>query len=477
MTVALAVAPADRARPRAYMVSVMQDDNQLVYGDLNQRRQRPERDAGPRGRGGPRDAALEGDRTARLGGSRAGFNGANPARLPAASLGSLRLARIRGAQRAGSPSTSTPRARARGGRTRGRASRRRSAPTSRTRSSSASSSGPRGGATAARTATRTPAQVLPRVSWWAIWNEPNQPGWLTPQSEKKRGVGMVAAAPHLYRELLVAGAKGLLATGHANDLLLFARARPARKRDQKPNGDRPVTAARALPARDVLPEPPLPALHGPRSPGARLRQRGEPSRARALPAPRASATTRTRGRPRRESARRSRDMHEHRQRRARCRARSTRSRGRTGLIPRDTADLLHGVRLSDAAPRPVQRHRLERQAEYVNDAEFIAWRHPRVFSHAQFQLYDVPPRTEFPRRHPGLLGHLPVRAVHGAPRGRAEARRQRVQVRPCGPAPGPERADLGPGEVRAKRRDIPHRDSAARPGLVRRGSVPAIWSR
>ena len=31
-----------------------------------------------------------------------------------------------------------------------------------------------------------------------------------------------------------------------------------------------------------------------------------------------------------------------------------------------------------------------------DDAEFIAWRHPRVFSHAQFQLYDVPPRTEFP---------------------------------------------------------------------------------
>src|SRR5688572_16664877 len=48
-------------------------------------------------------------------------------------------------------------------------------------------------------------RILPRVSWWGVWNEPNQPGWLTPQGETKRGVGEVAAAPHLYRDLLVAG--------------------------------------------------------------------------------------------------------------------------------------------------------------------------------------------------------------------------------------------------------------------------------
>src|SRR5687767_2822490 len=39
--------------------------------------------------------------------------------------------------------------------------------------------------------------VLPRVSRWSIWNEPNIPGWLQPQYARVRGV-KIAYAAYLY---------------------------------------------------------------------------------------------------------------------------------------------------------------------------------------------------------------------------------------------------------------------------------------
>ncbi|HEX4109766.1 MAG TPA: hypothetical protein VHX88_16640 [Solirubrobacteraceae bacterium] len=72
---------------------------------------------------------------------------------------------------------------------------------------------------------------LPRVSSWSIWNEPNQPGWLTPQY-----TGTVAdpvpASPRIYRSLLDAGFAALLATGHipaadhGKDTVLFGETAP-----------------------------------------------------------------------------------------------------------------------------------------------------------------------------------------------------------------------------------------------------------
>ncbi|MGI9082209.1 MAG: hypothetical protein ACR2FZ_08020, partial [Thermoleophilaceae bacterium] len=49
-----------------------------------------------------------------------------------------------------------------------------------------------------------PTTILPRVSMWSIWNEPNQPGWLRPQA---RNVGgrTIPASPRVYRGLQDAG--------------------------------------------------------------------------------------------------------------------------------------------------------------------------------------------------------------------------------------------------------------------------------
>ena len=58
--------------------------------------------------------------------------------------------------------------------------------------------------------------LLPRVERWSLWNEPDQVGWLNPQSQ---------AAP-LYRNLVYAGLTGLRASGHSHDAVLLGETAP-----------------------------------------------------------------------------------------------------------------------------------------------------------------------------------------------------------------------------------------------------------
>ncbi len=69
------------------------------------------------------------------------------------------------------------------------------------------------------------ALVLPRVSRWSIWNEPNQPGWLYPQLER-RGGRTLAFAAHRYRALAQVGIASLRATGHRRDQILLGETAP-----------------------------------------------------------------------------------------------------------------------------------------------------------------------------------------------------------------------------------------------------------
>jgi hypothetical protein len=67
--------------------------------------------------------------------------------------------------------------------------------------------------------------TLARVSMWSAWNEPNQPGWLSPQENPASGD---PAAPALYRSLLAGFWSGLKATGHgpAHDTILLGELAP-----------------------------------------------------------------------------------------------------------------------------------------------------------------------------------------------------------------------------------------------------------
>ncbi len=67
---------------------------------------------------------------------------------------------------------------------------------------------------------------LPRVNYFSIWNEPNHSGWLTPTWDKIKGK-FVQRSASLYRELLDAAWDGLRATGHGNDTILIGETAPA----------------------------------------------------------------------------------------------------------------------------------------------------------------------------------------------------------------------------------------------------------
>ena len=70
-----------------------------------------------------------------------------------------------------------------------------------------------------------PAEPLPRVRLWSIWNEPHQPGWLRPQAQRIGG-RTIPASPRVYRGLQDAGFAGLAASGHGADEVLLAETAP-----------------------------------------------------------------------------------------------------------------------------------------------------------------------------------------------------------------------------------------------------------
>jgi hypothetical protein len=67
--------------------------------------------------------------------------------------------------------------------------------------------------------------ALPRVSFWSVWNEPNQPGWLSPQRNPATGDPV---APSLYRSLVDGFWNGLSASGHTTrtDTILVGELAP-----------------------------------------------------------------------------------------------------------------------------------------------------------------------------------------------------------------------------------------------------------
>jgi hypothetical protein len=90
--------------------------------------------------------------------------------------------------------------------------------------------------------------VLPRVSRWGLWNEPNVGRWLTPQFVR-RGGRLVPASPARYRRLAAAAIAGLRASGHGRDTILLGETAPIGN-TTGPIARRPVATARFW--RDLL---------------------------------------------------------------------------------------------------------------------------------------------------------------------------------------------------------------------------------
>ena len=109
------------------------------------------------------------------------------------------------------------------------------------------------------------------------------------------------------------------------------------------------------------------------------------------------------------------------------------------------------VRLRDRPAQPLPRGLPGRQAAYLDQAEYLAWRDPRVRALSQFLLYDCPPDRRYPRGSVALLVDLPDRAAStgGWPKPSLSPTGCRSSS-PIGPWEGPD--DLGDAAPGARRR-------------------------
>jgi hypothetical protein len=67
--------------------------------------------------------------------------------------------------------------------------------------------------------------TIPKVRRFSIWNEPNLNSWIAPQIIKVRGQ-KVSVAAKIYRDLVYAGTKALRANGHRSDQILLGETAP-----------------------------------------------------------------------------------------------------------------------------------------------------------------------------------------------------------------------------------------------------------
>lgn len=195
----------------------------------------------------------------------------------------------------------------------------------------------------------------PGVRTWAVWNEPNNPNWLTPQFAHRR-----PRSPALYRRLVRAAATALDATGHAGDELLAGETAPI--------GARTGRSARS------------PMMPGPFLRRVLCRRCGR------LPATGIAHHAYTRGGSRSPRSRSLRgelaisDL-----------GRVTtlvRTAARRRILPRGA-----GVHLTEGGWQTSPPDRLfgvppTVQARWLNEAEWMVRRHPRVRSVGQYLLYD-----------------------------------------------------------------------------------------
>jgi hypothetical protein len=238
-------------------------------------------------------------------------------------------------------------------------------------------------------------RALPRVGYWSIWNEPNQPGWLAPQTVTSGGTSSIAAA-RLYRGYVDAGFAALASSGHRADTILIGELAP--EGDERPGASRPVA-----------PLPFLRALYC--VDAAYWPLRGAPARLSGCPAdgsraafvsahpglfdatgfahhpysfflPPASSMSDANFAPLADLSRLEQALDQI---------------FVTYAVPRQLPIYLTEYGYETNPPNPYRGVSPATQAAYLDEAEYLAWRDPRVRTLSQFLLRDSPPDRAFPR--------------------------------------------------------------------------------
>lgn len=240
---------------------------------------------------------------------------------------------------------------------------------------------------------------LPRVDHWSIWNEPNHGGWLTPQWD---GKPLVPQSPRIYRGLVDAGWSALQDTGHAGDTILIGETSPAGLSPGLTRGLHPLRFIRELYC-----------LNGHFRPfrGAAARARGCPQSPNAAgfvvahPGlfgasgwghhPYSLTTAPRTPDPNRDDATLSGIP-----RLTSTLDRAFRAYGQSTKLPVWMTE--YGYQTNP--PDPTVGVGFARQAAWLDEATFIAYRNPRIASFAQFLLVDDGPNKEWAPSDPRYWG-------------------------------------------------------------------------
>lgn len=232
---------------------------------------------------------------------------------------------------------------------------------------------------------------LPRVDWWGVYNEPNQGGWLTPQSQRIRGVrGWTPTSPALYRDLLYEGVRALIATKHKDDLILIGETAPlgATRHDER----RPIRPAEFIRELFCL-DRRLRRYRGSRARARDCNRLRRLSVLRRLPNVAFGHHPYTKDLPPTR-----RDRHRDSISIANIKDLSTlldQVARRTRVIKKGMPVYLTEFGYESNPPDPINGVTQAQQAAWLNIGDYIAFRNSRVKANTQFQLVDVPPQQRF----------------------------------------------------------------------------------
>jgi aryl-phospho-beta-D-glucosidase BglC (GH1 family) len=232
--------------------------------------------------------------------------------------------------------------------------------------------------------------VLPRVTWWGIGNEPNQGGWLMPQA-RKIGRHIVPTSPAIYRDMLIAGASALIRTGHGSDTINMGETAPLGvppESERRPL--RPALFLRELFCLDSR-------LHTYRGSAAKARNCKTVKKLSIL-----------KKLPRLVYAhhpytKKTSPLKKDKSRDAITIANLSalpklldKIAGKTKLIPKGMPVVLTEFGWETSPPDKRNGITIAHQAEWNNLGDYAAYRNDRVFANTQFLLFDVPPQKQYP---------------------------------------------------------------------------------
>jgi hypothetical protein len=232
--------------------------------------------------------------------------------------------------------------------------------------------------------------ILPRVSVWSLWNEPNQGGWLTPQYARSRiARKRIPMSPVIYRGLYLYGHRALERTGHGADVILAG--------DTAPMGVNRRTIRSAMRPKRFIRELFCIGRNG-------RRYRGRAARAR-----RCSVLRKFGGFPMTGWSHHPYTKDLAPTRRDHSRDSITMANvndlpqlldniaGRTGYFPAGLPIWSTEFGYETKPPDPFRRTSLTKQAAYDNIGDYLAYLNPRVAAQTQFLLSDVPPNRRYRR--------------------------------------------------------------------------------